>query len=230
MNEIRDTIVHKIKENLKGVKVVTNIDDMSKETITTSNIRVLFRDYGDKNNKELEVIDYDSYTNYLKEVEPNVETDTSKELYVLFNGVKNKVISYNKGKLVVDKEIENLYPYNDVITIGSGDEDINDNKDFIYVYSAYSFSNVLNFKYVEYIIRFNFDIFLYKDLDNLKFLWYNKMLSKLFHRSFNILNKESKTVGNTVSIQSPLSFMIAEDNKDNKIVRATMLLKIIEKE
>lgn len=233
MNEVRDTIVHKIKENIKNVKVITNLSDLKKDDdIPQSNtINVLFKRYIEKDTKKLEIIDYNSYKNYLMKLHPNLNIDNLDTLYVLFNGAYVKVDKYNDGILTLDEGIENLYPYNDVLVLCNNKDEVeSDNEDFIYVYSTYSFSNVLDFKYVEYLIRYNIDIFLYKDLDNSKFMWYNNILSKLFHRSFSLLGKKSKTVGNTIDIQTPLSFRIAEDNKENKIIRATMLLKLIEKE
>lgn len=226
MNDLKYTIINMLKNKLDIL--ITNTPINNEYDIDNLMLpRLLFKKYIGDNFNIIQVINYDKYVNYRsEEVEKFNNIDISGLKLIDNNGNILPIKKYDNdiGVIYLDSDIKNLLEYNDTFCLSDSEYNCNKkDKDFIYVYSAYNYSNTMNKNTVEHYDRINIDIFIYNDLDT-KSDYYCNVIHKLFERDFIIYNKDGKKV-NVAHIQTQLSFSLSEYNISNKILRGTMLIK-----
>lgn len=225
-DELKYTIIKMIQKQLN----ITVLDSPVEKNINNKKYEfpiLLFKSYYNNNEKnKFNIIDYEKYDTYGIEEMPNLDISIIKDMYVIFDGQRYKIINYNNGVLEIDTVINNLSAYNDMFMIESFGEDIDLTKDYIIVSSPYSYDNRIDYNTVENFRRFQIDIFLYNDLNDSKVTYNTQEIQRLFNRDFQILDKSGNKIKKQFAyIQSNLTFDIVEYNISNKIVRGSMLIR-----
>lgn len=227
MSDLKYTIMNMLKSQFDILVTDTPINN-EKEKDNFMFPPVLFKKYYDDTYTRIQVIDYDKYVNYRKEV---IQTFNNLNIY-RFNLTKEdgtsvyiKEYDTNIGAFETFEPMDNLLEYNDKLYVLKSTEEVQEKeKDFIYVYSAYNYANTMNKNTVAHYNRINIDIFIYDDEDNHKMDNYCDIIHKLFERDFTIYDDENKKIG-TAYIQTQLSFNMSEYNISNKILRGSMLIR-----
>lgn len=227
---IKSTIMQMLKKEFPNVTITdTPMYDNNIESQNNDKIKLLFIGYDEGNETRLKVIDYDSYMNYRDEKEVVLEDVADK--YVLINNKKYKVVSYENGVLRLYRKVKDLYEYNDCIEFVSPDlQPQVPIRDWMFCYSAYNYSQTLNYNIVAYYYRFNIDIFIYDDDNNDKVMDYSKKIGKIFNRDFPMLDKSGKKTRETIYVVNQLNFNMTEYNGTNKIIRGSILLRVYSNE
>lgn len=220
LDNLKNTIMYKIKKEFKDIKVTDTPINNNKETKEYKFPTLLFKSYVDDNYDKINVIDYDVYNKYLKE---HILNNINNTNYVYYNDFKYKILNYENGVLYLEKPIKNLHEYNDILYLNDAKEI---NEDFIFVSSPYTYSDRLNYNTLIVYRRFNFDIFIYEDLHNDKIEFYTSKLHNLFSRDFFVLDNDYKETKTMAYIQTNLNFDISEYNITNKILRGSILIKV----
>ena len=220
-----NTLIQMIRKALPNVVVSDKPLKENNDKVQTQ--KLLFVRY--ETDTKIKVIDYEAYESYGQE--NNLIIDNIEGKFINYENKKYKVLSYADGVIELSEKIEGLYEYNDILELT---EEINisnkEEKDFIFVYSGYNYSNTRNYVYVDYFFRYNIDIFIYNDEDNSKIAYYSKVLGKLFNRDFFKLDIEGKPTKEMLYVQNQLTFGLTEYNISNKIIRGSILLKYSSKE
>lgn len=220
-----NTLIQMIRKALPNVVVSDKPLKENNDKVQTQ--KLLFVRY--ETDTKIKVIDYEAYESYGQE--NNLIIDNIEGKFINYDNKKYKVLSYVDGVIELSEKIEGLYEYNDILKLT---DEINisnkEEKDFIFVYSGYNYSNTRNYVYVDYFFRYNIDIFIYNDEDNSKIAYYSKVLGKLFNRDFFKLDIEGRPTKEMLYVQNQLTFGLTEYNISNKIIRGSILLKYSSKE
>lgn len=220
-----NTLIYMIKQALPNVIVSDRPLKKIENNIQTQ--KLLFVKY--ETDTKIKVIDCEAYESYGQE--NNLIIDNIKGKYINYANKKYKVLSYKDGVIELSEKIVGLYAYNDILELTDEISISNkEEKDFIFVYSGYNYSNTRNYVYVDYFFRYNIDIFVYNDEDNSRITYYSKVLGKLFNRDFFKLDNTGKPTNEMLYVQNQLTFGLTEYNISNKIIRGSMLLKYTSKE
>lgn len=223
-DELKYTIIKMIQQKLN----ISILDSPIENKISSKEYKfpiLLFKSYHKNIKNKFNVIDYEKYDIYGIEDIPNINVSI-KDMYIVFENHRYKIINYNNGVLEIDTDIDNLSNYNDAFIIESFGEDLDTTKDYIIVSSQYSYDNRIDYNTVENFRRFQIDLFLYNDLHDNKSTYYIKEIQKIFDRDFQILDKNGKKINRQFAyIHSNLYFDVVEYNMTNKIIRGSMLIR-----
>lgn len=223
-DELKYTIIKMIQQKLN----ISILDSPIENKINSKEYKfpiLLFKSYHKNIKNKFNVIDYEKYDIYGIEDIPNINVSI-KDMYIVFENHRYKIINYNNGVLEIDTDIDNLSNYNDAFIIESFGEDLDTTKDYIIVSSQYSYDNRIDYNTVENFRRFQIDLFLYNDLHDNKSTYYIKEIQKIFDRDFQILDKNGKKINRQFAyIHSNLYFDVVEYNMTNKIIRGSMLIR-----
>lgn len=223
-DELKNTIIKMIQQKL-DIKVTDSPIGKKLKNKEFQFPIFLFKSYYRNTKHKFNVIDYEKYDTYGIEDIPKIDFSI-KNMYIIYENQRYKIISYNNGVLEIETDINNLSKDNDTFVIETFGEDINVEKDFILVSSPYSYDNRLDYNTVENFRRFQIDIFVYNDLHDNKNIYYRKEIQKIFDRDFQILDKNGKKINKQFAyIQSQLYFDVVEYNASNKIIRGSMLIR-----
>lgn len=223
-DELKQTIIKMIQKELN----ISVLDSPIEKNVKNKEYKfpiLLFKSYYKGNKNKFNIIDYTKYDLYNSEEIPKIKTSI-KNMYIVFENHRYKIINYNNGVLEIETNINNLSSYNDIFIIEDFGEHIDTNKDYIIVSSPYSYDNRIDYNTVENFRRFQIDIFLYNDLNDSRITYYTKVIQKIFNRDFQILDKSNNKINRQFAyIHSQLNFDIVEYNISNKIVRGSMLIR-----
>lgn len=223
-DELKYTIIKMIQQKLN----ISILDSPIENKISSKEYKfpiLLFKSYHKNIKNKFNVIDYEKYDIYGIEDIPNINVSI-KDMYIVFENHRYKIINYNNGLLEIDTDIDNLSNYNDAFIIESFGENLDTTKDYIIVSSQYSYDNRIDYNTVENFRRFQIDLFLYNDLHDNKSTYYIKEIQKIFDRDFQILDKNGKKINRQFAyIHSNLYFDVVEYNITNKIIRGSMLIR-----
>lgn len=223
-DELKNTIIKMIQQKLDIIVTDSPIGKKVKNKEFQFPI-LLFKSYYRNEKHKFNVIDYEKYDTYGIEDIPKIDFSI-KNMYIIYENQRYKIISYNNGILEIETDIDNLSKNNDTFIIETFGEDINVEKDFILVSNPYSYDNRLDYNTVENFRRFQIDVFVYNDLHDNKNIYYRKEIQRIFDRDFQILDKNGKKIKKQFAyIQSQLYFDIVEYNTSNKIIRGSMLIR-----
>ena len=205
---LKTTIMEMIKEELNIEVVDTPIVNGEKTSES-----LLFVGYIDDLKNKFKVINYNEYDLYGKEViVPDLVIES-----VTIDNIEYKVTDYDgrQGILELDEEIHRLMPYEDKIDLSIV------GKEFILVTSPYSYTRRLSKSLINYYYRYQFDLFLYDEVNEDRLDDMINKLHNLFSVDFSIDKSNSYAF-----IQSPLTFKRMEFLNTDKVVRGSILLRL----
>ncbi|MGL5985125.1 MAG: hypothetical protein ACRCZ1_07735 [Cetobacterium sp.] len=222
----------KMTEDGLGIKVVdapiskapTEIDDREFP-------RMLFKGYDVDSITDFNVIEYESYDMYDKEVVPNLDNIVGLSVYNTSNRLSSKIVGYDNGIMKTEVGVgAKMYKYSDELIIARTEDDKESkNDDYVLVSSIYNFNKTMTGASVEEYRRFDIMLFTYDDLNADKSNYLMRELQRVFNRDFMLLGENGEKTKQCAYISSQLRFDIGEYNITNRVIRGSMLLKIYTK-
>lgn len=227
IDKIKNTIMYMIEKKLNIKVTDTPID--TKNDSKNIQYKLLFKSYVDNDIKKIQLIDYNEYNDYLKEIIPEIVSLDIENSCLEFNGVEYKIKSYENGVFTLYDNLDKLDSYYDILFLKLKGENISKNIDFIFVNSPYNYSDRLDYNTLIMYRRFNLNIFVYNDKNNNMIDYYTNELGDLFSRDFFLLDENYEKTNIMIHIQNELNFDMSEYNISNKIIRGSILLKYYKK-
>lgn len=226
-DNMKYTIMKMIEDGL-GIKVVdAPLKQLPQESDTREYPKLLFKSYVGDSITDFNVIDYNSYDMYDKEVVPQLEGIVGLSVYNTSNRLSSKIVGYDNGILNTETGVgAKMYKYSDELVIMQSEEDKEGEKnDYVIVSSIYNFNKTLTGSVVEEYRRFDIMLFTYDDLNADKSNSIMRKLQDVFKRDFILMDNTGKKTRECVYISNQLKFDISEYNITNRVIRGSMLLK-----
>lgn len=220
VDNLKNTIIKKIKSKVD----IPVKDNLLEDSTELENIKFLIKNKIDDN--KIEVISYDMYDVYGKEIHP--EFSDVNDLVVKIGESKFNVINYREGILDLEGSLEGVDIHEHYTTLEIvGKVNTEKLEDYIYVSSLHAFNKRLNATTNEYYRRFEIGVFVYNDPCQNKCRKYLKQISSAINKDFNIIDDEGKNI-DYAYIFNPMKFDVEENGKLNRVLYGSIMLKTIE--
>ena len=226
---VKLTLIKMVSDlKLQNLIVCDGHIESKNENIPTQYPKMLFKSFIDTTH--VEVIDFDKYDTYGEEIPPIIVGDVSGiELQFNNKNIGSVISSYDptNGIIEIDKSpSENCFKYNTTITFADVDRKPNsENK--IEIYPISTINRVKNKNITEKIRRYDLILFTFKDDNGDLSDYYSDMIQQVLQRDFILLDENYEKTKSIVYIEDQCRFDLLEYNKNNRVVRGTILLKTI---
>lgn len=227
---VKKTLVKMIKElNLNDIEISDGHIESTENTETRSHPKMFFKKMIDT--KNIQVVDFEQYDLYDIEEVPVIIGDISG-IEIQFDNKDVGIIasSYDpiNGVITIEDELlsEVVFELSTIVTFKETGRK-SDCKNKLEIYPISTINVVHNKNITSKVRRYDLMLFTVGDSNGDIVDYYSDEIQKVLRRDFVLLDNSGDKTRSVVYIEDPCRFDLIEYNKDNRVVRGTILLKTI---